>query len=113
MSINIPSIKELIKKNLHDMKSVSHVAKNANVGYETLKKTFRRSEGVALSEYLTRLRVAKMKALLAEDRLRCFEICYEVGFDREDTGAKVFKKHTGMTMEEFRTRCHVSSTRDC
>ncbi len=102
MDRRISLVKEFIENNLHEVRNIEDIARHANIAYDTLKKVFRRTEGLPLSRYLTLARVAKMKALLADGKLKCFEICYQVGFEREDTGSKVFKRETGLTMVEFR-----------
>lgn len=73
-----------------------------NISAETLRKEFLRSERKNLGRFIKETRVYKAKQLLQSTSLRCFEICFETGFKREDTGARVFKRVTGITMEEFR-----------
>ena len=104
MSINITAVKNYIENHLSEIRNVKDLAKNVGANYETLRKDFRRRNPISLSSYLTNERIDKMKVMLLDKHIRCFEICYKVGFEREDTGAKVFKKNTGMTMEQFRRR---------
>jgi YesN/AraC family two-component response regulator len=73
-----------------------------------LRKIVVRKEGVALSDYLRKKRVEVMKHLLETTDLKCYAICRQVGIKREDTGVKLFKRMTGMTMDHFR-RLHGNS----
>jgi len=110
MSIQIGSIKQVIEDHLCELRTVSDVAKAADVSCETLKKTFRRAVGIPLSNYIIDVRISRMKDLLAHQNLSCFQICYNVGFKREDTGSKVFKRKMGMTMLEYRRRFSNGAT---
>lgn len=69
---------------------------------ETLRKAFVRAEGVSLSDYLRKKRVDVMKHLLVTTDLKCYAVCRQVGIKRADTGVKLFKRTTGMTMDEYR-----------
>jgi len=44
------------------------------------------------------------KELLRETDLRHYEICYVVGFPREFTGARTFKRLSVEQMERYRVR---------
>ena len=102
MPIDVSHMKKCIAENLKDIHRVVDVARMLNVSPETLRKEFLRRERIALSQYVTSMRVKCAKELLLNSHLRCFEICYEVGFFREDSGGKTFKRFTGMTMEQYR-----------
>ena len=105
MPIDTSKVKKLIQENLKQIHTVRDLAERLRVSPETLRKDFSRKERVALSRYVIHAKIEEMKRRLATTDDRCFEICYDVGFQREDTGAKVFKRLTGRSMEEFRTRC--------
>ncbi|MFZ4620531.1 MAG: helix-turn-helix domain-containing protein [Bacteroidota bacterium] len=103
MVINTYEIKQFIDQNLKEVDSIYSISSRLQVSYNTLRKSFLREEQVSLADYINQQKVQAMKELLLMDNLPCFCICLEFGF-REDTGAKVFKKLTGMTMREFRKR---------
>lgn len=102
MSINIATVKEFIRENIKTTRFLADVAERFHVSTETLRKDFSRQERVAFSNYLTRLRIDVMKEKLVQTNLRCFEIAFEAGFQREDTAAKSFKRETGVSMEQYR-----------
>lgn len=95
-------VKNFIERNLKRMSGVASLAADLNVQVETLRKKFRKDEGIAISKYITLLKVEHAKKLLNETEKFCFEVCYEVGFPREDGGSRTFKRITGMTMREYR-----------
>ena len=102
MDATAEEIKGCVRQHIHQVRTIRDVADHFDVSGETLRRTFRRAEGVGLSRFITQVRVEKAKALLRETDLLCFEVCFEVGFTREDTGAKVFKRMVGCTMEAWR-----------
>ncbi|HLP82271.1 MAG TPA: AraC family transcriptional regulator [Nitrosomonas sp.] len=101
MKINISEVKLCIDQDLKGIKTVKCVATRLNVSSETLRKYFHRDEKISLSQYILHRKLDMMKKLLVGSKCPCYWICYEVGL-REDSGAKIFKKHFGKTMEEFR-----------
>jgi two-component system response regulator YesN len=104
MATNIELVKKTIKSNLRDLKKVEDVAQLLGASTETLRKDFIREEKIPLSDYIRLKRVETMSELLTGTRMPCYLIGFEVGFRREDTAAKVFKKLTGLTMQEYRKR---------
>ena len=104
MDADTEKIKRYTRNHVGHIRTIQDVADHFDISGETLRRRFRRAEGVSLSRFITQVRVEKAKALLRETDLLCFEVCFEVGFKREDTGAKVFKRVAGCTMEAWRAR---------
>jgi len=104
MPVDISSVKAFIEEGYRDLQTVEDIASRFEVSSETLRKEFHRKVRVPLSRYIVLVKVEKMKEMLLRTEKRCFEICFDVGFKREDTGAKIFKRVTGETMLEYR-RC--------
>ncbi len=96
-------VKITIEKNIGTISTISDAAAHLKMSPETLKKKFRREEGVSLSEFIDQKKIEAMKKLLQEHNLSCCEICYAFGM-REDSGARFFKRHTGITMKQYRIR---------
>lgn len=91
-----------VDANLEKIRGPEDVAIALQVPYETLRKQFRRRERRTLGAYVTECRVAHAQVLLKTTDLTCYQICDEVGFPRDDTGAKIFKRVTGVTMMQYR-----------
>ncbi len=105
MSIpRISFIKHYIRQNIRRIRRIGDVAKGLRVSAETLRRVFRREAGEPLSAYISATRIAFLQRKLIRTRRRCFELIYEAGFTREDCAARTFRRHTGMTMEQFRKR---------
>jgi transcriptional regulator GlxA family with amidase domain len=103
MPLDLEAIKADMQENLAEIRTIEDVARRNKISAETLKKEFLRKEGIGISEYLARTRVETMKHLLAATDEKCIIICLRAGC-REDVGERLFKRLTGMTMEEFRRR---------
>lgn len=95
-------VKVWIDLHLDAIETITDVAAHFGVAEGKLRKTFARAEGVPLSDYLRKKRVEVMKQLLGTTDLKCYAICRQVGIKREDTGVKLFKRITGMTMDQYR-----------
>jgi len=81
--------------------TIEDIATTVGKSAETIRKSFFRATGVNLSQFISLARVEKMQRLLIETCTPCKTICFHVGC-REDSGAKMFKRMVGMTMDEFR-----------
>ena len=104
MSFTIPLVKKYIRKIFRRIRTIADVAGIFHISEETLRHSFRRTEGIPLSQHLTEVKIVFIKRRLARTNKRCFEILYEAGFSREDSGARRFRQWTGMTMEQYRKR---------
>lgn len=110
MRSTLDDVKIWIDLHLNGIETIADIAAQFEVSEETLRKAFARTEGVPLSDYLRKKRVDVMKHLLTTTDLKCYAICQQVGITREDTGVKLFKRKTGMTMDEYR-RSHSNVDR--
>jgi YesN/AraC family two-component response regulator len=96
-------IKLFVDQHIKEVKTIHTVADRLKIHYDTLRKSFLRNEQIALADYITMKKIQAMKEHLVNHDDPCFFVCYEYGY-REDSGAKVFKKLTGMTMLEYRKK---------
>ena len=103
MAIDIEGVKLIIARNIRHIHTVDDVAKRMNVSQETMRKTFYRASQINLSEFISKIRVERMKQQLLETDESCKVICMDAG-SRDDAGGRLLKKLTGMTMGEFRKR---------
>ena len=108
--ISTMRVKAHIAKRFKDIHSAADVARDLAINWETLRKCFLRIERIPLHDYIAEVRVAEMQELLRTTDLSCMAVCLECGC-REDVGARLFKRHTGITMKQFRDKCHGESYR--
>jgi AraC-like DNA-binding protein len=100
-SIDTKLIKAHISRNLPAIHTIGDVSRALGFNRETLRKRFVRIEKISLHKHIASMRVKEMKDLLRTTDLSCMAVCLELGC-REDVGARLFKKHTGITMQGFR-----------
>ena len=84
--------------------SVKMLAEKLYISKSYLSDIFRQKFGVSLLEYITMVKIERAKRLLAAEDLKNYEIAYKLGFQDNEYFNKVFKKHTGMSLTEFRAK---------
>lgn len=96
-------IPSLIAMHIKELHRIEDVAELVNESTETLRRKFLRGEGIPLGKYIDFCKIVALAEQLILSDDPCYTCCYDVGL-REDSGAKLFKKHTGMTMQQFREK---------
>jgi len=100
----ITKVKAYINENYHlRTLQLSDVASHVNMSSSHLSTIFNQETGMSYTEYLSEVRIARAKELLATSTLRSAEISYEVGFNDPHYFYNIFKKVTGMTSSAYRT----------
>ena len=69
-----------------------------------LSTLFHRSTGRTINEYIAQTRMKKAKEMLADYRLKLYEIAGRLGYVDANYFAKVFKRSTGLTPSEYREK---------
>ena len=65
---------------------------------------FKRATGMTFTEYLSFVRVAKSKQLLANPQKRISEVAYEAGFSSLTHFNRMFRRITGQSPTAYRTK---------
>lgn len=102
MAIDTRVVKKVVSQKMDQIRTITDLAKIVGSSPDALKKQFKRKEGISIAKYIRTIRIERVKFLLLESNLRCKEICLTLGFSREDLGSHVFKRETGISMQEFR-----------
>jgi len=96
---------EFIQNNYSDKDiSLHSVANEVNISPNHFSTIFSRETGETFISYLTRVRLDKAKLLLKTTQMRASDIGYEIGYNDTHYFSYVFKKNTGMTPKEFRSK---------
>lgn len=82
--------------------SLAKLSHELNFSANYLSNLFRAETGMRVIEYLNRVRMDKAKQLLADPRLKVYEVAEKVGYQDTSYFCKVFKEVTGVTVSEFR-----------
>ena len=64
---------------------------------------------MTLTDYITRVRLEKAKALLLDPERRISEVVYAAGFGSIPRFNSVFKRHVGMAPTEYRASLRARS----
>ena len=99
--IVVQQAKQFIKQNFHQSITLKQVAGEVYVTPGHLSALFRES-GESYLQYLTSQRLNKAFELLADVRLKIYEIAELVGYSDQAYFSEIFKKHTGKTPMEYR-----------
>jgi AraC family transcriptional regulator len=83
---------------------VSKLAAAAGLSVFHFSRAFRQSMGTSPYQYLLARKIERAKSFLAESNRSVAEVAASVGFSRPNHFARVFKKQTGFSPNEFRWR---------
>ncbi len=101
----IQQAKEYIEQHHADPElSLNEVAARVNLSPSHFSVVFSEETCKTVKEYLTEVRLNKAKELLRMTTLRSADIAYQVGYSDPHYFSSVFKKHTGVSPLEFRSR---------
>jgi AraC-like DNA-binding protein len=103
MSVGINKALAYINTNLTEPFSESDLAEIAGLSPSAFSRSFRRHTGLALVQYINRLRVNFACHLLMEDeKSRITDVCFASGFNNLSNFNRQFLKQKGMTPSRFR-----------
>lgn len=72
-----------------------------------LSRLFKEKTGKNFIEYLTQVRMEKVKELLGGSNRKIIDICAMAGYDNPRYFSKAFKQYTGMTPREYREKMNA------
>jgi two-component system response regulator YesN len=75
-----------------------------NVSPSYFSRMFSKETGKTLVEYITSVRIEHAKKLLKSTNQRTYEIAQRVGYSDSHYFCNLFKKATGMTTRQYKTR---------
>ncbi len=103
-SAPITKAKAIVQANLEDELTLGRVAKVVNVSAGYFSELFHKTTGLTFTDYVARVRVEKVKSLLANPRLQITTIAYDTGFKSLSQFNRVFKRVSGMSPREYRLK---------
>lgn len=101
----ITRVKRYIQKHFAQPITVDSLAREVNLAPTYLCLLFREETGYTLNTYITTVRMEKARVLLADENLKLYDVSLAVGYPNASYFTRQFRKHTGMTPSEYRTRC--------
>lgn len=96
---------EWIDRNLAEqLPSIDDIALQVGLSESHFRRRFHEETGFSPVEYVTRQRVLRAKQLLRDHSLSITRLAFELGFQSSGYFTQVFRKLTGMTPSEYRSR---------
>ena len=99
---------EYIEQNSENEIYLEQIAQEIHISPNYLSKIFKENTGMGITEYITRLRVAKAEQLIIETELSITEIAFLCGFGSQSSFSRAFNKYSGCSALEFKRRNKTS-----
>ncbi len=100
----IARAREFIRQHQTEDLRLEQVARAVNASRFYLCKQFKKATGLGFTEFLSRGRVERAKALLLNPQKRISEVGYEVGFRSLTHFNRSFRRFVGQSPTQFRTK---------
>lgn len=98
------AVRKYVEENFYYELTFSSLAEKFHLQESQLPGLFKQHVGVAFSNYVTRLRMAKAEQLLQENELRLNDISMLAGYSSSSLFSAGFKKYSGTSPKEYRKR---------
>ncbi|MCS7462058.1 helix-turn-helix domain-containing protein [Paenibacillus doosanensis] len=83
------------------------IAERYHMSESYFSRLFKKQVGTSFLEYVTMIRVRQAKELLANPRLKIYEVSLQAGYQDSRYFSQIFRKYTGETPTEFRKRLGI------
>ena len=100
----VHKIQELIEQDCTISLSIDELAIQNNVSQRTLIRRFNNALGVPPNTYLQSVRIERARKMLEESDYNVDTVMNKVGYEDSSSFRRLFKKKTGVTPTEYRTR---------
>jgi AraC-like DNA-binding protein len=95
---------QYIMKNFKNEIYVEEIASRLNMSIGSFSRYFKHHTRKTFSNYVTEIRISHACQMLIEDRYTVSEIGYLTGFENQSNFYRHFKRYTGVTPKEYKTR---------
>ncbi|HHW66231.1 MAG TPA: response regulator [Epulopiscium sp.] len=82
--------------------SLTYIADKFYMHKNYISEVFKQKTGISITQYFTRIKMERAKVLIADGRLKVYEISDMLGYKDVEYFSKVFKKYTGVSPTQFR-----------
>lgn len=107
---NIALAAQFIRDHACEGIRIADILRVVPLSRRVLEERFQRSFGVSPRQEIQRVRLNRVRELLAETDLPVYQIAERTGFENTEYLSVVFKRETGTTPREFRARTAPSKT---
>ncbi|MNI16171.1 HTH-type transcriptional activator Btr [compost metagenome] len=103
----VEEAKRYIEKQLSKEMSLDEVADLLGLNASYFSQLFKQSTGETFVHFRTRCRMEKAKRLLEQPHYRITDVSYEIGYADHPHFTKTFKKFTGFSPSEYRSKLGI------
>ncbi|TBL70388.1 response regulator [Paenibacillus thalictri] len=105
----VREVQAFVESRLAEDVSLTAIAAHVYMHPVYISKIYKLETGENISDYVYRIRMEKAAQLLLNSQSKIYEIAAEIGYQRAHSFIHVFKKHTGLTPQEYRDKYMPSS----
>ena len=102
--MEVVKVQNFIEKHHIEPLTLEQMAEDAGLSIRSLTRRFKVATGLAPLGYLQRVRIEAAKRRLEREKSSVDEIRYQVGYEDGSSFRRLFKRHTGLTPKEYRTK---------
>ncbi len=107
--LSVMKVQNYLEKNYTKKITLDEMSTYAGVGRRSLERRFKKATYNTVSEYLQRIKVEAAKKGIETSRKNISDIMVEVGYSDVKAFRDVFKKYTGLTPVDYRTKYYKES----
>lgn len=100
----IADVRQFVEQHLREDVSLTAIAKHVYLHPVYISKIYKMETGENVSDYVYRVRMERAVRLLLDTSDKIYEIAAQLGYQRAHSFIHVFKKHTGLTPQEYRDK---------
>jgi len=101
---SIKKAQEFIEKNFQEKITVDQLASMLAIGRRNLERRFKKATSNSVIEYMQRVKIEAAKKNLELSRENVNEVMYKVGYTDTKAFRTTFKKFTGLSPVQYRTK---------
>ena len=93
--------KKYIREHVYENISLKEISQALFISAGHLSATFSKYESIGVANYINKVKIEEARKLLMKQRLKVYEVAFQLKYENAGYFAKVFKKYTGCTPKEY------------
>lgn len=93
--------KKYIREHVYENISLKEISQALFISAGYLSTTFSKYEPIGVANYINKIKIEEARRLLMKQRLKVYEVAFQLKYENAGYFAKVFKKYTGCTPKEY------------